>query len=85
VPDNAPASAALKGQSRREVLVKAYQVQRNSFLIRIWREQDQTAWRGWVQHIRTGEATPIRDLEELKEFFERYSGQLSKPPPGGLK
>lgn len=65
--------------------MQADRVQRNSFLIRIWREPDQVQWRGWVQHVRTGEAIFIQDLEQLRDFFECYSGKLTKPPHKGLK
>ena len=63
----------------------ADQTHRDSFLIRIWRERDQAHWRGWVQHIRTGDSTSIQDLDELQDFFERYSGKLTKLHHKGLK
>jgi len=55
----------------------------SSFVIRIWWEQSgaaaerQLVWRGWVQHIRSGEATYVQDLEELLRFMERWTGALS--------
>ena len=56
---------------------------RNSFLIRIWWESarsvgdGQPAWRGWVQHVRSGETAYVRDWEELLHFIERWAGGFS--------
>ena len=68
-----------------EVSVKARQAQRNSFLVRIWRQPDQDEWRGWVQHIRTGESTFVHSLGELQAFMERWAGELQTPPRQGLR
>jgi len=45
----------------------------------------QPIWRGWVQHIRSGEATCVQDLEGLLGFIERWTGKLLNPaePPAG--
>lgn len=54
----------------------------SSFVIRIWWEQvrgSQPIWRGWVQHVRSGEATYLQNLEELLCFIERWTGRLSNP------
>jgi len=59
--------------------------QRDSFVVRIWREQGQLDWRGWVQHIRTGESALVRDLGELQAFFERWAGKLTETGRQGLK
>lgn len=54
----------------------------NSFLVRIWWEQEDAAadtppiWRGWVQHIRSGEKAYVQDLKELLDFIERWTGPL---------
>jgi hypothetical protein len=57
--------------------VKAQRTQRESFLVRIWREGDQKGWQGWVQHTRSGESTPVYDLGELQAFLERWTGKLT--------
>ncbi|NOZ29075.1 MAG: hypothetical protein GXP39_13630 [Chloroflexi bacterium] len=55
----------------------------SAFVIRIWWEpapatdDGQPAWRGWVQHVRSGEISYVRDWEELLRFIERWIGGLS--------
>jgi hypothetical protein len=52
----------------------------HSFVVRIWREVAGSAdWRGWVQHAGTGEATYVRDLNELLAFIEQRAGRLAGP------
>jgi len=61
----------------------------SSFVIRIWHEEanaeeDRAQWRGWVQHTRSGESVYVRDLQEVFEFMERWTGTLAtgaKPVP----
>jgi len=50
---------------------------RNSFVVRIWREEGSAGWRGWVQHTRSGESTVSQNLDELLAFVERRTGKLS--------
>jgi hypothetical protein len=43
---------------------------RHSFVVRIWREVDHNQWRGWVQHIRTGDELLAQELDQLLAFIE---------------
>lgn len=60
----------------------------SSFIVRIWWEEaddepsGRRLWRGWVQHVRSGEATYIQDLEGLLSFLERWAGRLAGPDSG---
>lgn len=65
--------------------MKADEARKDSFLVRIWRERGQKDWLGWVQHTRSGESTPIRNLDELQAFFERWTGKLTDTKRQGLK
>ncbi len=52
-----------------------------SFILRIWWEEEEAGggrhfWRGWVQHVRSGESTYVQDLESLLDFIERWAGRL---------
>lgn len=39
---------------------------RESFVIRLWQEQEEPAqWRGEIQHVRSGLTTPIRYLGNI--------------------
>lgn len=49
---------------------------RHSFVVRIWQEEAGAAWRGWVEHTRTGEAAFVQELEELLSFIEARAGRL---------
>ncbi len=57
----------------------------DSFLLRIWREPDSHEWRGWVQHVRSGQSLSVRDVNDLIAFLEGWSGKLARPPRKGLK
>ena len=65
--------------------MKSFDQHRGSFVIRIWWEEangspgGQRLWRGWVQHIRSGEETYVQSLEGLLDFIERWTGKLSNP------
>ena len=50
---------------------------RHSFVVRIWREEGQSAWRGWVQHAGTGESTFVQSLDELLVFIECRASKLA--------
>ena len=56
--------------------------QGGSFIVRIWWEhsggdcQDAHQWRGWIQHVRTGNQTPFRSMSDLTHFIEEELGIL---------
>ncbi len=56
-----------------------------SFIFRIWREEGQPDWRGWVQHARSGESIVIRSVAELVAFLESRCGKLDNGGSWGLK
>jgi hypothetical protein len=58
---------------------------RNSYVIRIWREDGKPGWHGWIQHARTGESALVRQVDELLAFIERRTGKLTEPKQKGLK
>ena len=62
---------------------------RDSFVVRIWREVDHNQWRGWVQHIRTGDELLAQEMDQLLAFIEcRTKGvaqSSSAEPPSGLR
>lgn len=65
--------------------------QRNSFVfvLRIWREGEddwgRNAWRGWVQHIHSGDRRYLQSTEELIHFIEGHAGKLDSTPQNRLK
>ncbi len=56
-----------------------------SFIIRIWWEQDKTTertvwvWRGWIQHVHSGQSTYVRNLSAFIAFIEQWTGHLDDP------
>lgn len=55
-------------------------VQRDAFIVRIWREAGQSVWRGWVQHVRTGEEVCVGSLDALTAFIERRTWRQPDSP-----
>ena len=58
---------------------------RHSFLVRILWEADQPEWKGWVQHIHSGESVPFRNPDQLLAFIEHHAGELTVTGRKGLK
>lgn len=53
----------------------------HAFVLRFWREDgedDGWMWRGLIQHVATGEAMPVRDVETLLHFVEQWTGRLPR-------
>lgn len=61
------------------------QAQRESFVVRIWRGKGQREWKGWVQHVRSGDSAALQNLQELMTFLERWTAQPAKEQQRGLK
>ena len=59
--------------------------QRESFVIRIWREPGRSEWKGWIQHARSGDSAALQDLGELMTFIERWTAGLPVEDRQGLK
>ena len=58
-------------------LVSKEQISREVFIVRLWSEAaTPTAWRGQVQHVRSGQTSTVRNLEELLVYLRH---QLNEP------
>lgn len=59
----------------------------DTFVLRIWweqagaRAQGPFTWRGWVQHVPSGEAAYVQDVAALLAFIEQRTGRLSPGAP----
>jgi hypothetical protein len=58
---------------------------RDAFVVRIWREEGRSEWRGWVQHVHTGDSTLVQSLDELVAFIECRTGKLTDLERKGLR
>ena len=65
--------------------MKKNSIHKDSFIVRIWREEGQIGWRGWIQHVHTGNSALAQNLEELVAFIERRTGKLTGSGRKGLK
>ena len=50
-----------------------------SFILRLWREdeEDSGIWRGWIQHVGSGEAVFVQNLADFLAFIEQHFGVLA--------
>jgi hypothetical protein len=56
-----------------EIAMNQTAAQRDSFILRVWREGEDQAWMGWVQHARSGESSVFRSPADLMTFIERHT------------
>lgn len=63
----------------------------HAFVVRIWREQsrthpnDQTRWRGRVQHAFSDEYLVFESLDELMSFIQGYTDKLTADVTSGSR
>ena len=51
-----------------------------AFVLRLWCEDDADEcgiWRGWIQHVGSGEKVFVQTLADFLNFIERHFGDLS--------
>ena len=51
-----------------------------AFILRLWREDDDDddrIWRGWIQHVGTGDEIFVQNLTDFLHFIEQHFGDLS--------
>jgi hypothetical protein len=65
--------------------MKKHKMHRDTFILRIWWDEDKPGWTGQVQHVGTGESALIRSLDKLLTFVERRTGKLSGSDQKRLK
>jgi hypothetical protein len=59
--------------------------QRESFVVRIWRKPGQPEWKGWVQHVRSGESAFLDDVDDLSTFVRRWTAEPAGRQQQGLR
>ena len=53
----------------------------NTFVVKIWCDEDEGIMRGHIQHVSTQEQTYFLNLESVIDFI---AGHLSSPPNGSV-
>ena len=51
-----------------------------AFVLRLWREDneaDSGIWRGWIQHVGSGEKVFVQNLPDFLDFIEQHFGALA--------
>ena len=50
-------------------------------IVRFWREWSAAGprWRGWVEHVQSGEEAAFLDLDEMLRFIRRFAYIQSVP------
>ncbi len=51
-----------------------------AFILRLWQEDnenDSRIWRGWIQHVGSGEKVFVQNLTDLLDFIEQHFGALA--------
>ena len=44
----------------------------NSFLVRIWKDEDEHIIRGYIQHVGSGETTHFSDWDKMVTFITNH-------------
>ncbi|RME81752.1 MAG: hypothetical protein D6775_12815 [Caldilineae bacterium] len=58
---------------------------RHSFILRIWQEHAESSeeaplWRGWIQHIGSGESTYLGGFQDLIAFVKHWAAPGKDKP-----
>ncbi len=56
---------------------------RESFIVRIWRDHEDTdLWRGQLQHVRSGETIAIADIRNIAVHLDDYLKKTNQQNTG---
>jgi hypothetical protein len=57
---------------------------RQTFVVRLWREATNPAWRGQIVHLPDQESVPFTTLAEAEAFIHRFVPEIraGQPRPG---
>ncbi len=61
-------------------IMAKFEKEAHSFLIRLWRENHLDAgsgdWRGWIDHVQSGQRHYFQDTSEIGHIVGRYLSQI---------
>jgi hypothetical protein len=62
-------------QQGRAIMAR-FEREGHSFVIRMWRENhdedgEMVEWRGWIDHVQSGERRYFRDIPQINDFIQR--------------
>lgn len=56
--------------------------QRESFVLRIWREKGRAGWRGWVQRVGSGDWERLSSPDDLISYIEKETSAAPRERRG---
>jgi hypothetical protein len=65
-------------------LMTFFEAEAHSFVLRIWRENRHdpevpAEWRGWIDHVQSGNRTYFRELDEIGRIVTDHILQTTDP------
>ena len=59
-----------------------FEAEAHSFVMRIWQENrddpdDPAVWRGWIEHVQSGQRHYFKELTEIPAIVAGYIGDVS--------
>jgi hypothetical protein len=65
-------------------LMTFFEAEAHSFVLRIWRENRHkpdvpAEWRGWIDHVQSGNRTYFRDLDEIGRIVAGHIQEAADP------
>jgi hypothetical protein len=60
-----------------------FEAEAHSFVMRIWQENrddpdDPVEWRGWIEHVQSGQRHYFKELTEIPAIVAGYIGDASE-------
>ena len=69
----------------KEQSMEKHRLRRDTFILRIWWDEDELEWTGQVQHVGSSESALVRSLDKLLAFIEHRTGKLTNTRRKGLQ
>ncbi len=58
-----------------------YKQELSSFVIRLWKDDDRSHWRGHITHIQSRQGCYFISLSQMEDFMSRFISSLEEEIP----
>ena len=70
-------------------MMSLFESESHSFVMRLWQEHDTESpadaeWRGWVEHVQTGQRFYFRDFSDIKQIVGNFLEDQEERAADGL-
>ena len=70
---------------QEQELMTFFEAEAHSFVVRLWRENRDkpeiaAEWRGWIQHVQSGQRHHLRSISEISRIVSAYVGATADIP-----